>query len=90
MWTALGAAAGVLVYRKGQRLLEQAQQQGVLITAQQAGASMASATAALVAAASRASVEGSDHTRAGAPARPLSLSPLVGSAAAAVLRKANS
>lgn len=34
VWLGLGAAGGVIVYRKGGQWLEQARDQGVLVTAQ--------------------------------------------------------
>lgn len=92
MWTAIGAAGGILAYRKGRQLLDQAQEQGVLVTAQQAGATVAGATAALMAAAARANAAtASDPTAPRPRTSPDSLiTPLLGSAAAAALRKANS
>lgn len=35
VWTAIGAAGGILAYRKGSELLEQAREQGVALTIQQ-------------------------------------------------------
>jgi len=35
VWTAIGAAGGILAYRKGAELLEQAREQGVALTIQQ-------------------------------------------------------
>ena len=92
LWTAIGAAGGILAYRKGQQLLLQAQEQGMLVTAQQEGASVGSAAAALVAAASRpqvSSIESSSHSSfKGAAAG--SLPAFVGTAAAVAFRKVNS
>ncbi len=92
MWTALGAAGGILAYRKGRQFLDQAQEQGVLVTAQQAGATVAGVTAALMAAATRASSTTVGDQPVPRPrTSPDSLiTPLLGSAAAAALRKANS
>jgi hypothetical protein len=92
MWTAIGAAGGILAYRKGKQLLEQAQEQGVLVTAQQAGATVAGATAALMSAAARAqaSGNGAGGTPASTPRRSATISPQLGAAAAAAFRKANS
>ena len=92
LWTAIGAAGGILVYRKGQQLLLQAQEQGMLVTAQQAGASVGTAAAALVAAATRpqegSTVNPSTHAVKGSTSA--SVPTLVGTAAAAALRKVNS
>lgn len=92
MWTALGAAGGILAYRKGRQLLDQAQEQGVLVTAQQAGATVAGATVALMAAAARANATSTrDQPAPGARgSRDALITPLLGSAAAAAFRKANS
>ena len=92
LWTAIGAAGGILAYRKGQQLLLQAQEQGMLVTAQQAGASVGSAAAALVAAASRpqASSNGNVPRSSVKDSAAGSLPVFVGTAAAAAFRKVNS
>jgi len=36
VWTAIGAAGGIWAYRKGSELLDQAREQGVALTIQQA------------------------------------------------------
>jgi hypothetical protein len=92
LWTAIGAAGGILAYRKGQQLLLQAQEQGMLVTAQQAGASVGTAAAALVAAATRpqegSTVNPSPQTVKSSTSASLPI--LVGTAAAAAFRKVNS
>lgn len=39
VWTAIGAAGGIWAYRKGSELLDQAREQGVALTIQQAALS---------------------------------------------------
>jgi hypothetical protein len=43
VWVALGAAGGILAYRKGQDWLAAAREQGVVLSAQQAALSAATA-----------------------------------------------
>ncbi len=92
LWTAIGAAGGILAYRKGQQLLLQAQEQGMLVTAQQAGASVGTAAAALVAAATRPQEGGTVNlsTNTGKGSTSASVPTLLGTAAAAAFRKVNS
>ena len=92
LWTAIGAAGGILAYRKGQQLLFQAQDQGMLVTAQQVGASVGTAAAALVAAATRPQEGSASNPSAKAVKGSTSASfpILVGTAASAAFRKVNS
>lgn len=39
VWVALGAAGGIVAYRRGQQLLADARERGVVLSAQQAGLS---------------------------------------------------
>ena len=87
LWTAIGAAGGILAYRKGQQLLLQAQEQGILVTAQQAGASIGTAAAALVASATRPL---ESQPVKSAPNSVKTVPTFVGTAAAAAFRKASS
>lgn len=79
VWIALGATAGVIAYRRGQRLLEEAKARGVVGSVQAATFSATS-----VAASARSlleSVSGSGATEAPA----LRSAPVTGAAAARVL-----
>ncbi len=78
IWVAVGAAGGIWAYRRAQGMAEQAREQGLVLTAHQAGTSAAAAvaTAKSVATASVAQV------------RELQAAPQqVGAAAASVLRR---
>jgi hypothetical protein len=92
LWTAIGAAGGILAYRKGQQLLLQAQEQGMLVTAQHAGASVGTAAAALVAVISRPQVSPIANSSTGSVkgATAGSVPAFVGTAAATAFRKVNS
>jgi hypothetical protein len=46
VWVAIGAAGGVLAYRRAQTLIADARERGVVLSAQQAGLSAISALAA--------------------------------------------
>ncbi len=41
LWLAAGAVGGIVLYRKGQSMLDEARQQGVMTSAQRAGAAAA-------------------------------------------------
>jgi len=41
VWLAVGAVGGIVLYRKGQAMLDEAREQGVLTSAQKAGAAAA-------------------------------------------------
>lgn len=81
VWVALGAAGGVIVYRRAQTMIADARERGVVVSAQQAGLSAMSALAAARNLASAAAERAqADHaTPAPGPSGP-------GSAAARVLR----
>ena len=79
VWIALGATAGVIAYRRGQRLLEEAKARGVVGSVQAATFSATS-----VAASARSLLESVSGTGASeAPA--LRSAPVTGAAAARVL-----
>jgi len=73
MWVALGAAGGVVVYRRAQVMLADARERGVVVSAQQAGLSAMNALAT------------ARSLAAAAPER-RPAAPTTGSAAAKVLR----
>jgi hypothetical protein len=80
VWIAVGATGGILVYRRAQQALVDAREKGMVVSAQQMGASAASAlgTARAMATGAAAAVDPRERaTRA--PAAP-------GSAAARVIR----
>lgn len=83
VWIAVGAAGGIVVYRRAQQAIADARDKGMVLSVQQAGLSAASAltTARVMAAGAAAAVD----PRERAAARP----PAPGSAAAQVLRQAN-
>ncbi|MDO9486485.1 MAG: hypothetical protein Q7K25_10550 [Actinomycetota bacterium] len=65
-WFALGAAVGILAYRRGQRFVEESRERGVVMTIQQAAVSASQAVES-----ARAMVEGklnstNDHHAEGA------------------------
>jgi hypothetical protein len=79
VWIALGATAGVIAYRRGQKLLEEARERGVVGSVQAATLSASS-----VAASARTLLE--NVSGAAAPQPPLVRSaPVTGAAAARVL-----
>ncbi len=82
VWVALGAAGGIVAYRKVQQAIEDARERGVVLSVQQVGlsAAQALATARVVASGAVAAAE----TRARAGAGPEQTT----SAAAHVLRRA--
>lgn len=82
VWVAVGAVGGILAYRKAQESLADARERGVVLSAQQAGLSAASAlgTARLMAAGAAAAIDPRDRASR-APATP-------GTAASRVLRNA--
>lgn len=41
IWLAVGAVGGIVLYRKGQSILDEAREQGVISSAQKAGAAAA-------------------------------------------------
>lgn len=41
VWLAVGAVGGIVLYRKGQSMVEEAREQGVIASAQKAGAAAA-------------------------------------------------
>jgi hypothetical protein len=41
VWLAVGAVGGIVLYRKGQAMIEEAREQGVITSAQKAGAAAA-------------------------------------------------
>ena len=62
VWVALGAAGGVYAYRRGQRLLEEARERGVVGSVQ-----AATGSATNLAVAARGLVAGSGAPRSGSP-----------------------
>jgi hypothetical protein len=46
IWLAMGAVGGIVLYRKGQSMLDDAREQGVITSAQKAGAAAAGTIAA--------------------------------------------
>ena len=62
VWVALGAAGGVYAYRRGQRLLEEARERGVVGSVQ-----AATGSATHLAVAARGLVAGSGAPRSGSP-----------------------
>ena len=79
VWIALGATAGVIAYRRGQRLLEEAKAKGVVGSVQ-----AATLSASTVAASARSLLEGVSGNSS-APAAPVRSAPVTGAAAARVL-----
>lgn len=79
VWVALGATAGVIAYRRGQRLLEEARAKGVVGSVQ-----AATLSASTVAASARSLLE---SVSGAAPAQPVPVrsAPVTGAAAARVL-----
>ncbi len=81
VWVAVGAAGGIVVYRRAQQALVDAREKGLVVSAQQIGLSAASALgAARVLASGAASAVDTRQGAAGAAPPP-------GSAAARVLRQ---
>jgi len=80
VWVAVGAAGGIVVYRRAQQALVDAREKGVVVSAQQIGLSAANAlsTAKVLASGAAAAVDNRERT---APA------PTPGAAAARVLRQ---
>ncbi|MBK9740246.1 MAG: hypothetical protein IPO93_12170 [Actinobacteria bacterium] len=64
VWVAVGAAGGIFAYRRGQQVLADARERGVVLSAQQAGASAAGAVASARALASSAVARRSEAARA--------------------------
>lgn len=85
VWVAIGAAGGVWAYRRFQVMSAQAREQGVVLTAQQAGLSAATIinTAATVATSSIA------QARSLQASNPQASNSQLGAAAAAVLRRSD-
>ena len=79
VWIALGATAGVIAYRRGQKLLEEAKSKGVVGSVQ-----AATLSASTVAASARSLLEGVSGSAAPQPA-PVRSAPVTGAAAARVL-----
>ncbi len=79
VWIALGATAGVIAYRRGQKLLEEAKSKGVVGSVQ-----AATLSASTVAASARSLLEGVSGSAASQPA-PVRSAPVTGAAAARVL-----
>ncbi len=89
VWVALGAAGGVYAYRRGQRLLEEARERGVVGSVQAAtGSATSLATAARGLLAGTASAPPTS-ARSGRPASDASPGP-TGAAAAKVLAESQS
>ena len=86
MWVALGATAGVIAYRRGQKLLEEARAKGVV------GSVQAATISATTVAASARSLLGTVAGQAASEATGVSAKPsssgLTGAAAARVLAEA--
>ena len=81
VWIALGATAGVIAYRRGQRLLEEAKARGVVGSVQAATFSATS-----VAASARSLLESVSGTGTGSNETPaLRSAPVTGAAAARVI-----
>ena len=71
VWVAVGAVGGILAYRKAQETLADARERGVVLSAQQAGLSAASALSTAKAMASGAAAAVDPRERAAnAPAKP--------------------
>lgn len=81
VWVAVGAAGGIVVYRRAQQALVEAREKGVVLSAQQVGIS---AVGALASARALAAGSGAAAER-GRTARAANATP--GSAAARVLRQ---
>jgi hypothetical protein len=79
VWLALGATAGVIAYRRGQKLLEEAKARGVVGSVQ-----AATFSATTVAASARSLLESVSGTGTAAPP-PVRSAPVTGAAAARVL-----
>ena len=79
VWLALGATAGVIAYRRGQRLLEEAKSRGVV------GSVQAATFSATTVAASARSILESVSGSGPADAPPVRSAPATGAAAARVL-----
>jgi hypothetical protein len=82
VWVAVGAAGGIVVYRRAQQALADAREKGMVVSVQQAGLSAASAlsTARAMASGAAAAVDPRERA-ASAPAAP-------GTSAARVLNQA--
>ena len=79
VWIALGATAGVIAYRRRQRLQEDSKAKGVVGSVQ-----AATLSASTVAASARSLLEGVSGSAA-SPATPVRSAPVTGAAAARVL-----
>lgn len=79
VWLALGATAGVIAYRRGQKLLEEAKSRGLVGSVQ-----AATFSATTVAASARSLLESVSGT-GNAEAPPVRSAPVTGAAAARVL-----
>ncbi len=79
VWIALGATAGVIAYRRGQKLVEEARARGVVGSVQ-----AATLSASTVAASARSLLEGMSGT-AQSEITPVRSAPVTGAAAARVL-----
>ena len=82
VWIALGATAGVIAYRRGQKLLEEARAKGVV------GSVQAATVSASTVAASARSLLGSVAGQPNADQSPVRSAPVTGAAAARVLAEA--
>lgn len=83
VWIALGATAGVIAYRRGHRLLEEAKERGVVGSVQ-----AATLSATTVAASARSILESVSGAGNVSEATPLRSAPVTGAAAARVLAEA--
>jgi hypothetical protein len=79
VWLALGATAGVIAYRRGQKLLEEAKSRGVV------GSVQAATFSATTVAASARSLLGSVSGTGNSDTPPVRSAPITGAAAAKVL-----
>jgi transcription initiation factor TFIIIB Brf1 subunit/transcription initiation factor TFIIB len=80
VWVAVGAAGGIVVYRRAVQVLAEAREKGVVVSAQQIGVSAASALSAARMLAAGAVSAADTRDRGEAPPAP-------GAAAARVLRQ---
>lgn len=82
VWVALGATAGVIAYRRGQKLLEEARAKGVV------GSVQAATISATTVAASARSLLGTVAGQPTTESAPVRSAPVTGAAAARVLAEA--
>lgn len=67
VWVALGAAGGIVAYRRGQQWLSDARERGVVLTAQQAGLSAVQAVSSARALATGAIASADARQRTNSP-----------------------